>query len=112
MRAQWNKIAVLAVALAAAAFLFMPDARAQKTMCGHWNDVKTILLEKFAMKPTGGGGIIGKDGDALLTIFASPEGRAWAVVTLDRAGTACLLASGGDWQMGTLAPAPREERPA
>jgi hypothetical protein len=69
----------------------------QTRNCGTIDEVRTMLTEKYHEAPVGFG--VAANGDVLLTVYASPDGKTWSVVmSRARDGLACITAEGTDWQ--------------
>lgn len=94
-------LAVLVVlALACLGGAFKASAQpAPGLYCFEWKLVKERFAEKYGEVPVSGGRT--KDGQAVI-VLASPAGKSFTILLLDKAGRACLLGGGIDWKPGEL----------
>lgn len=94
--------------LAPAASLAEPSATGttEAPMCGTYDELRGFLRERFDERPTSVG--LADDG-TVMQVFASEDAGTWTMVSVDRQGHACVLATGQAWQQETLA---RQGQPA
>ena len=83
-----------ATVIAAASLLGMTNAAAAATPCGSHDKVAQLLTTKH-QEARRIMGIV--SAHAVMEIFMSPKGT-WTVLVTDTNGTACIIASGEDWQ--------------
>lgn len=85
-------------------------AAAQDQRCGPADVVRQMLEQKYHEVMIGQGAT--SDGQALLTIFANPDGSTWtAVITRAQDRVSCLAADGEQWQQ-EKPEAPKAPEPA
>lgn len=97
----------LNIPLAVALLSISSPAVAQEPKCAPYDQVEAMLAAEF-QETRVQQGIVG-DGQAMLLIFASPNGGTWSAVMVRPDGVACLAAAGSDWQTRND-PAPAKEQ--
>jgi hypothetical protein len=70
------------------------------SMCGGYNELRSLLDARFGEHPTSSG--LADDG-RMMQVFASPAAGTWTMVSIDAKGVACVLATGHAWQQEALA---------
>lgn len=76
-----------------------PDAAPTAPMCGEYDQLRSFLDEQFDEQPTSSG--LADDG-SVMQVFASVPDGTWTMVSVDRDGMACVLATGQAWQQDEL----------
>ena len=71
--------------------------------CAPYDQVEATLAAEFRETRVQQG-IVG-DGQAMLVIYAAPDGATWTAVMVRPDGLACMAAAGTDWQHRDDAPA-------
>lgn len=98
-------IAAVPPALVAVPFLIAAlawPAAGQTVQCAPLDQVVEGLEARWQETPVARGM---QGADLIIMVFASPDGATWSVLGISPDGTACLLASGADWQaLPTSAP--------
>ncbi len=97
----------LTLPLIAALSMALPAHAQEQPKCAPYPEVEAMLAQEF-QETRVQQGIVG-DGEAMLAIFASPNGDTWTAVMVRTDGVACLAAAGTVWQHREDKPAPVEE---
>ncbi len=84
-----------------------PAYAQEQPKCAPYGQVEAMLAAEF-QETRVQQGIVG-EGEAMLAIFASPNGGTWSAVMVRPDGLACMAAAGTDWQHREDKPAPVEE---
>lgn len=75
--------------------------------CAPFHQVEAKLAAEFMETRIAQG--VTSSGQAMLVIFASPNGETWTAVMVRPGGLACMAAAGMDWQIRSdPAPVPEE----
>lgn len=86
----------LALAFVASALACAPTA-AQSPGCAPWPVMRDLLAERYGEQIIGGGVV---SDTVVVQVLAAPEGATFTVVTIRVDGSACMIASGTDWDPG------------
>lgn len=100
-------IALFIAAVAFIIFMTCGGARAAPT-CMPWPVLKQILADTFAEVPIGGGVL---NGQAILEVAVSPNGRSFTIVVVDTSGEACPVLYGTGWEPGATPSKPLPAKP-
>ena len=95
-----------ALALAFAALMLTPLPASAQIACMPWDALRPAMADLYGEVPVGGGMINER---MALRILVSPDGATCTIVTIDIAGRACPIASGTDWDPGTIPAQPDQE---
>ncbi len=85
--------------LVVAACLCASTATAQQPQCGPWAVIQGSLKERYKEVPIGGGVV--NDG-MVVTVLAAIDGKTFSILTVNKQGVACFIASGTDYDPGLL----------
>jgi hypothetical protein len=102
MRLKVAFAAALSTLLAAPAL-----AQEQQPACAPIDQIAAKLAAEYSETRVQQG-VVG-EGQAMLLIFAAPDGATWTAVMLRHDGVGCMAAAGSDWQARSD-PAPDQEQ--
>ena len=94
-------IRLIITTTAALVAAFLCEARAQQMPCGDADKMAAHLTTKYGEHPAGGG--VSPNG-GMVVLFLNPETRTFTIMLRSANGTACLAASGEDWEAKAATP--------
>lgn len=87
----------LAAVATCLSFVMVRRAHSQENRCAPIQQVEAEALKNFGEVPIGGGLITG---DVIVQVLSAPDGSTFTIISVNKDGFACFLASGFGWEPG------------